>query len=109
MIRDRLTPDVDPSRIRRPEDFQRDPEPDTAPRTRGPHRERGRWSDHAEAFANAALGLLVSIAAVHALRAAGAWADMPAWAVAGVFFALSLARARALRFIFRKAEASRNA
>lgn len=57
-----------------------------------------------EAFANALAGLLVSIAAVHALRAAGAWADMPAWAVAGVFFALSFARARAIRWWFRVRE-----
>lgn len=66
-------------------------------------------SDHLEAIANATLGLLVSIAAVHVLRALGAWDQMPAWAVAAVFFGLSLGRTRALRFIFRKAEASRNA
>lgn len=64
-------------------------------------------SDHIEAFANAALGLLVSIAAVHLLRAAGAWETLPAWAVAGVFFGLSLARARALRWWFRRDEHAR--
>ena len=57
-----------------------------------------------EAIANAALGLLVSIAAVHALRAVGAWETLPAWAVAAVFFCLSVARARALRWAFRRAE-----
>lgn len=60
--------------------------------------------DNLEAIANAALGLLVSIAAVHALRAVGAWETLPAWAVAAVFFLLSLARARALRWWFRRAE-----
>jgi hypothetical protein len=60
--------------------------------------------DTIESFANAALGLLVSIAAVHALRAVGAWQTLPAWAVAAVFFGLSVARARALRAIFRRAE-----
>lgn len=61
-------------------------------------------SDHAEALANAVLGLLVSIAAVHVLRALGAWETLPAWAVAAVFFCLSLARARALRWWFRMRE-----
>jgi hypothetical protein len=60
--------------------------------------------DTFESFANAALGLLVSIAAVHVLRGLGAWETLPAWAVAAVFFGLSLARARALRAIFRRAE-----
>ena len=60
--------------------------------------------DGFESFANAALGLLVSIAAVHALRALGAWDSLPAWAVAGVFFLLSLGRSRALRAIFRRTE-----
>lgn len=60
-------------------------------------------TDNLESFANAALGLLVSIAAVHALRAAGVWETLPAWAVAGVFFGLSFARARALRWWFRRA------
>ena len=64
--------------------------------------------DNAESFLNAALGLLVSIAAVRLLRATGLWSDLPAWAVACVFFGLSLGRARALRFIFRKIE-DRNA
>ena len=59
--------------------------------------------DNAEAFLNAALGLLVSIAAVHLLRAMGAWDSLPAWAVAGMFFGLSFARARALRWAFRRA------
>jgi hypothetical protein len=54
-----------------------------------------------------ALGLLVSIAAVRALRAVGAWETLPAWAVAAVFFLLSLGRARALRAIFRRAEHAR--
>jgi hypothetical protein len=60
--------------------------------------------DTVESFANAALGLLVSIAAVHALRAVGAWEALPAWAVAAVFFCLSVARARALRWWFRARE-----
>jgi hypothetical protein len=60
--------------------------------------------DTIESLANAALGLLVSIAAVHVMRATGAWEELPAWAVAGVFFGLSLARARVLRAIFRRAE-----
>jgi hypothetical protein len=60
--------------------------------------------DTVESFANATLGLLVSIAAVHALRAVGAWQTLPAWAVASVFFGLSVARARALRWAFRRAE-----
>jgi hypothetical protein len=60
--------------------------------------------DNWESLANAALGLLVSIAAVHVLRGLGAWDDLPAWAVAAVFFCLSVARARALRAIFRRAE-----
>ena len=57
-----------------------------------------------EAFANAIAGLLVSIAAVHVLRAAGAWEAWPAWAVAAVFFALSFCRAWVLRFLFQKIE-----
>jgi len=61
-------------------------------------------NDHLEAFANAALGLFVSIVAVHVLRAAGVWETLPAWAVAAVFFSLSLIRARALRWWFRRVE-----
>ena len=57
-----------------------------------------------ESVINAVAGLLVSIAAVHALRALGAWEAWPAWMVAAVFFGLSLARARALRAIFRAGE-----
>lgn len=53
-----------------------------------------------EAFANAIAGLLVSIAAVHLLRAAGAWEAWPAWAISAVFFALSVARSWALRAWF---------
>jgi membrane protein YdbS with pleckstrin-like domain len=60
--------------------------------------------DTFESFENATLGLLVSIAAVHALRSVGAWETLPAWAVAAVFFCLSVARAWALRAIFRRAE-----
>jgi hypothetical protein len=63
--------------------------------------------DNWESLANAALGLLVSIAAVHVLRGLGAWETLPAWAVAAVFFLLSLGRARALRAIFRRAENAR--
>lgn len=55
-----------------------------------------------EAGMNAALGLLVSIAAVHVLRAVGAWEAWPAWAVAGVFFVASWARSWALRAIFAR-------
>jgi hypothetical protein len=60
--------------------------------------------DGIESLCNAVLGLLISIAAVHALRAAGAWDTLPAWAVAAVFFLLSLGRARALRWWFRRVE-----
>ena len=63
--------------------------------------------DTIESLCNAVAGLLVSIAAVHVLRALGAWEAWPAWMVAAVFFGLSLARARALRAIFRRAENAR--
>ncbi len=63
--------------------------------------------DSAESLLNASVGLLVSVAAVHVLRAVGAWETLPAWAVAGVFFGLSLARARALRWFFRRADRAR--
>jgi hypothetical protein len=63
--------------------------------------------DAPEAFANAAIGLLVSIAAVHVLRALGAWETLPAWGVAGVFFGLSYGRSHALRWAFRRAGRAR--
>lgn len=63
--------------------------------------------DGIESLANATVGLLVSIAAVHVLRASGAWVTLPAWAVAAVFFLLSWGRARALRAIFRGGENAR--
>lgn len=59
--------------------------------------------DHAEAVANAVLGLAVSMVAVRALRASGAWLTAPEWVIAGLFFVLSLVRARVLRWAFRRA------
>ena len=57
--------------------------------------------DASEALANAASGLVVSLALVWLLRAAGFW-DAPAPVVGGVFFAASVARAYALRRWFRR-------
>ena len=57
-----------------------------------------------EALANAAIGLAVSTAAVWGLRALGVWQTAPAWAMAALFFVLSFARARALRWVFRRVE-----
>ncbi len=59
--------------------------------------------DAPEAFANAFLGMFVSVVAVHVLRAVGAWETLPAWAVASVFFGLSMGRSWALRWWFRHA------
>ena len=59
--------------------------------------------DAAEAIANAAAGLLVSVGLVEALRAVGLWgAASPA--IAAVFFVASVARAYALRRLFRGRE-----
>lgn len=63
--------------------------------------------DSMEAWANAGIGLAVSTAAVWLLRASGAWESLPAVWVSAVFFGLSLARSRALRWAFRKAEHAR--
>lgn len=60
--------------------------------------------DGMEALANATLGLGVSTVAVWVLRAAEVWQTAPAWLLAVVFFVLSLVRARALRWVFRRAE-----
>ena len=58
-------------------------------------------ADSIESWANAIIGLLVSVAAVGALRAVGAWETAPAWQIAALFFALSWVRSRALRAFFR--------
>jgi hypothetical protein len=63
--------------------------------------------DALEAWANAIGGLAVSTVAVWLLRASGAWETAPAWAIAALFFGLSLARSRALRALFRGAERAR--
>jgi hypothetical protein len=60
--------------------------------------------DSAEAFINAVVGLAISTAAVWLLRASGAWVTAPAWAVALLFFGMSYARLRALRWVFRRGE-----
>lgn len=60
--------------------------------------------DGMEALANATLGLGVSTVAVWVLRAAEVWQTAPAWLLAVVFFVLSLGRARALRWAFRRGE-----
>lgn len=62
-------------------------------------------SDTVESVANAALGYLVSLAGVWLLRSLGLW-DAPGWIVGAVFFGLSFARSRALRWFFRAREAS---
>ena len=56
------------------------------------------------AFLAFLLGAAVSTAAVWMLRASGAWESLPAVWVSAVFFALSLARSRALRWAFRRVE-----
>lgn len=61
--------------------------------------------DGAEAWSNAIVGLAVSVVAVWCLRAAGVWATVPAWEVSALFFGLSLARARVLRWWFRGLDA----
>ncbi len=63
--------------------------------------------DTTEAWANAVIGLAVPMVAVWLLRASGAWGDAPAWAIAALFFLLSLVRSRALRWVFRRAEYAR--
>ena len=57
-----------------------------------------------EAVANATWGLAVSTVAVWLLRHFGVWQTAPAWAMAALFFVLSFARARALRWVFRRVE-----
>jgi hypothetical protein len=59
--------------------------------------------DAVEGFANAAIGLLVSVVAVRVLRAVGAWNEAPAVVISGVFFGLSWGRSWALRWWFRHA------
>lgn len=63
--------------------------------------------DALEAWANAVGGLAISMVAVWLLRASGVWETAPAWAIASLFFVLSLGRSRALRAAFRAAEARR--
>ena len=60
--------------------------------------------DGMEALANATLGLGVSTVAVWGLRAAEVWQTAPAWLLAALFFVLSLGRARAIRWAFRRGE-----
>ncbi len=62
--------------------------------------------DAIEAWANAVVGMAVSMVAVWLLRASGAWVDAPAWVIAALFFLLSLVRSRALRWAFRRVEAN---
>lgn len=59
-------------------------------------------ADSLEAWANATIGLAVSMVAVWALRASGAWQTAPAWAVSALFFGMSWVRSRALRALFRR-------
>jgi hypothetical protein len=59
--------------------------------------------DASEALANAVVGLGVSFALVHALRALGLW-DAPAAVISAVFFAASWGRGFALRRWFRGRE-----
>jgi hypothetical protein len=61
-----------------------------------------RSLDTIEAITNAVAGLAVSMVAVWALRASGAWV------IATLFFGLSLTRARVLRFIFREVERAKS-
>lgn len=58
--------------------------------------------DALEAWANALAGLAVSMIAVWLLRRSGAWGAAPAWTIATMFFALSWARSRLLRALFRR-------
>ena len=60
--------------------------------------------DALEAWANAVGGLAISMVAVWLLRASGAWESLPAVWVSALFFILSLARSRALRAVFRRAD-----
>jgi hypothetical protein len=62
-----------------------------------------RTLDHAEAAANVAAGFAVSVLAVWAIRATGAW-QAPAWVISAVFSVLSFARVRVLRAAFRGVE-----
>ena len=59
--------------------------------------------DMTEAWANAIVGLCISIVLVWALRAAGLW-DASAVLISALFFVASVARSYALRRIFRKGE-----
>jgi hypothetical protein len=58
--------------------------------------------DNAESWANAALGLAVSIVIVAVLRAAGLWSTLSPVTIGAVFFVASWARSRALRACFRR-------
>ena len=62
-----------------------------------------RRRDITEAGANALAGLGVSLLLVEGLRLAGIW-DAPSPVIAAVFFAASVARAYALRRLFRRAD-----
>jgi sterol desaturase/sphingolipid hydroxylase (fatty acid hydroxylase superfamily) len=65
-----------------------------------------RWiksrADTLESLANATLGLIVSTLAVLALRALGLWGSLPAFGVSLIFFGVSFARSRVLRWLFRR-------
>lgn len=58
--------------------------------------------DTQEAWANALIGLAISMIAVWMLRRSGAWGAAPAWTIATLFFALSWLRSRLLRALFRR-------
>lgn len=60
-----------------------------------------RRRDATEAIANTAAGFLISMVAVWALRATGAW-QAPAWAISTLFAVLSFARSFGLRAVFRR-------
>ena len=63
-----------------------------------------RRIDAAEAIANALVGLVVSVAAVHAVWPLMGWSVTGAQSigVSALFFALSVARAYVLRRLFRR-------
>jgi uncharacterized membrane protein (DUF106 family) len=58
-------------------------------------------SDMTEAWANAIVGLCLSVALVWLLRWAELW-DASAWLISGMFFAASVARSYVLRRVFRR-------
>ena len=59
--------------------------------------------DMTEAWANAIVGLCLSVALVWVLRFAGLW-DANALLISAVFFVASVGRSYALRRLFRKHE-----